>query len=758
MRKPVARKPLHLTGGKALAALLTLTVTAVVLQSGLAVAAPPPVTPTPAPVSTPSPTPTPSATPATTAAPTPGATPTPTAPSSPSLTPTPSATFTPRPIPAITILGAPPPVALPLTTTGVGTAEQATDDVTPANGSVSLVGDGGALVVSVATDAGTYLVGSNGGLAFDPNTGFSGTAPTVSYTIINQTMQTSTSTYTATVTKPDPPVAEPLTSTRGAGAGFQYADTSGIPGTDRVWLLPGPDVGSINYPGIGTYAATSGDGISLDFNADACFAGTAPVQGYRIVDAYQQFSDSTYTASVDNPNPPAGGPLASTGLGRTPQTATAVQPSCVGSTMLLDGINPVTSLTRTDGVYTVDSTTGVITYVPAVGYTGTALTPVAYRVTDSIGQSADGTYATTVSPPPPPTSMPLTSTGVGTAIQGASAVVPIGDEAELLDGGNQVDALTVAGQGTYAVDPTNGSIAFLPATAFLGTATPISYIVSDAYGQSTTNTYTATVTPPAPPVAVPLTSTGVGAAVQSHTVSIPSGGGLTLFTPQKLVPEIEVTGEGIYRIDATAGTISFAPFPYFSGTPSPVTYVLVDVYGQTGTSTYSPTVTKPPAPTALPVSSTGMSGQTQQQTVPIPAGSSITLLDGTTPVTMLDIPGQGTYTLNATTGVITFTPLAAYSGTPTPVVYQLTDLYGQAVQSTYSPVVGAVIVPIASTPVATILTAGESGGGVPTSVPAGSGPLAAAPSGSGNAGQLLLAAVGLFVLMLSGFTLRRRRR
>ena len=757
----IARSP-HALVGRGFAGLLTLTLTAVVLQSGLASAAPPPVTPAPTPSSppTPAPTPTPTATATATATPsaslTPSATPSPTP--SPSATLLPSSSPTPLPKPAVTILDAPPPVALPLTTTGVGTAEQATDDVTPTNGTLFLVGTGGALVVALATDAGTYLVGSNGELAFDPNTGFSGVAPTVSYTITNQSMVSDTSTYTATVTKPDPPVALPLTSTRGAGAGFQYADTSGIPGTDQVTLIPGPDVGSVSYPGIGTYTASSGDGVSLNFSADACFAGTAPAQGYRITDQYDQSSDSTYTAHVDDPSPPVGGPLSSTGVGRTPQTVTVVQPACVGSTTLLDEGVPVDSLTRTDGVYTVDPTTGIITYVPAAGYTGTALTPVHYRVTDSAAQSAVGTYATTVSPPIPPTSMPLASTGVGTALQGATAVVPAGGDAVLLDGMTQVNALTIAGQGTYAVNPATGVIAFIPATTFLGTGVPVSYVVFDAYGQTTTNTYTVTVTPPAGPVAVPLTSTGVGAEIQTSPVAIPPGGGLTLFTPQKLVPEIEVTGEGIYRIDAAASTISFAPFPYFAGTPTPVTYVVVDVYGQTGTSTYSPTVIKPPAPTALPVSSTGISGQAQQQTVPLPAGATITLLDGATPVTTLDIAGQGTYTLDVKSGVITFTPLPGYSGMPTPVVYELTDLYGQSVQSTYSPAVGAVLIPVAATPAASVLTAGASGGGIPTSVPAGSGVPTVPASGSGNREQLWLALAGLFLLLLSALTFRGRRR
>ena len=101
----------------------------------------------------------------------------------------------------------------------------------PVGGTLVLIGAGGAHVTFVATAAGYYYVDEfGGGLLFYPYSGISGTAPTVTYTITNAAMESASNTYTATVTKPPPPTASPLSSTRSGGPYYQYADTGDIPG------------------------------------------------------------------------------------------------------------------------------------------------------------------------------------------------------------------------------------------------------------------------------------------------------------------------------------------------------------------------------------------------------------------------------------------------------------------------------------------------------------------------------------------------
>ncbi|WP_106124810.1 fibronectin type III domain-containing protein [Pseudosporangium ferrugineum] len=86
--------------------------------------------------------------------------------------------------------------------------------------------------------------------------------------------------------------------------------------------------------------------------------------------------------------------------------------------------------------------------------------------------------------------------------------------------------------------------------------------------------------------------------------------------------------------------------------------------------------------------STGTNSDTQRTNLPVPAGGGITLLDaGGRPVTMVTIDGQGTYALDATTGVITFVPVAGFAGTANSVTYRISDAVGSVVTGTYTAVV-----------------------------------------------------------------------
>jgi len=67
------------------------------------------------------------------------------------------------------------------------------------------------------------------------------------------------------------------------------------------------------------------------------------------------------------------------------------------------------------------------------------------------------------------------------------------------------------------------------------------------------------------------------------------------------------------------------------------------------------------------------------------------------PVTTLTIAGQGTYTVNTTTGAITFTPVVGFSGPTSPVTYRVTDSNGASNTATITTTVAAIVpVPLAS--------------------------------------------------------------
>ena len=58
--------------------------------------------------------------------------------------------------------------------------------------------------------------------------------------------------------------------------------------------------------------------------------------------------------------------------------------------------------------------------------------------------------------------------------------------------------VTIAGQGTYTVNPTTGVVTFDPVPAFTGNATALTYRVTDSTGQNASSTIAVKVTPITP--------------------------------------------------------------------------------------------------------------------------------------------------------------------------------------------------------------------------------------------------------------------
>nr|MBR9646257.1 YSIRK-type signal peptide-containing protein [Streptococcus sp. 11-4097] len=314
--------------------------------------------------------------------------------------------------------------------------------------------------------------------------------------------------------------------------------------------------------------------------------------------------------------------------------------------------------------------------------------------------------------------------------------------------GNLVKSYTKAGQGTYTV--LEDKVIFTPEANFIGTADGVVLRAVDANGHSTgwtaltdqhdvenindgthttgTKTMDAVYIPTVTPkeiTADPETSTDVQGKEQKKTPTFTAGAGTenpTPVTPSAQYPaklvdpktgdkvdSVTVEGEGTYTINPTTGEVTFQPLPTFTGTASGVGVSLTAPVGQdkdgnpvtaTATTTYTPTVTAV-TPTADPATSTGVQGETQKGTptftegnseVPIKEGS-VKLLnpDGTEatgPVDALDPSGKkvGEYTVDSTTGVVTFTPTdKSYTGPVQPAKVQAEDKNGTKVSTTYTP-------------------------------------------------------------------------
>jgi CshA-type fibril repeat protein len=163
--------------------------------------------------------------------------------------------------------------------------------------------------------------------------------------------------------------------------------------------------------------------------------------------------------------------------------------------------------------------------------------------------------------------------------------------------GGYLGTVTVAGEGTYTVDPTTGAVTFAPAAGFTGTATPITYRVADGSGATTTAALTVTVSPaPSRPAVlepdVVQAAPGSPVSVDPLANDTPPGG--ATFVPSSLrltdpatgraASPVVVPGEGTWTA-SPAGRVTFVPLASLTGSPAPIEYQVRDSLGGTSRST-----------------------------------------------------------------------------------------------------------------------------------------------------------------------------
>ncbi len=595
------------------------------------------------------------------------------------------------------------PLPQALASTGVGTAVQTVAPVVPGGATVRLLDDGAPVTSLAVPGQGAYAV-TGSTLTFTPVLGFAGTPTPAAFTVTSGA-ESGSGTYAPGVTRPVPPVAGDHTST-GVGTAVQSTVVVAAPtgGTLTLPSGPGPGAasGTVVVAGQGTYTLDAA-AATISFTPLLGYAGAATPVTYRVTDAYGQSDDGTYTPTITAPAAPAAPGGATTGVGTAAQGLTVTVPAG-GSVTLLDASGDPAASVTVPGQGTATLTGGTVTFTPVLGFQGTA-TPVVVRVTDAYGQPVTGTYTATVTPPAPPVAVAHTSTGTGTAEQHATITAPPTGSWSLLDAdGDPAASVTVPGQGTYDV-VSGGRIRFTPVLGFDGTATPVAYRVTDAYGQPAPGSYTPTVTPPAGPAAPGLTSTGTGTAPQLVTVAVPAAGSWTLLAADgSASTSVVVPGQGTY--DAVGTEVRFSPVLGFAGVATPAPYRVTDAYGQTATGPYTPTVRVPLGPVVAPVTTSGVATAVHQVSVPFPAGGSVRLLDGAgPPATTVVRPGVGTWTLDPATGGMTFAPVLGFHGVAPAVLVAVTDVYGQVATSTY---VASVVAPAAPV-VAALTSAGPAG-------------------------------------------------
>ena len=538
-----------------------------------------------------------------------------------------------------------------------------------------------------------------------------------------------TTTYTPNIT-PVTPTAKGTTS-----EGAQGQEQSGTPtfteGHEKAPIdktvpakLIDPETGeptdetSVEVPGEGTYTINPETG-EVTFKPEPNFTGKAQGIEVQRKDTNGTPATAKYTPTV-KPVTPKSDDVVSEDVQGAKQTGTPVftpgKTTVNGKDVTVEideTVKPTfedgstTKEVPGEGTYTIDEN-GVVTFTPEPQFTGKASGVTVKRV-DKNGTEVTAKYTPTVKPVTP-TADGVTTTDVQgakqtgkpefeagkTTVNGVEKTVDLDDTkpATFEDGSTTKE---VPGEGTYTVAP-DGTVTFTPNKDFTGQATGVTVKRVDKNGTPVTAKYTPVVLP-VTPTGKDVTSIGEKGQPQSETPVFTPGttkvNGKTVTVPidETVAPTLEgadkdgkvvVPGEGTYTIDKN-GKVTFTPEKDFVGKAKGVTVKRVDENGTPVTAKYTPTVLG--KTTTENVVSEGAKGQPQSNT-PVFKGDvdttvAPTFKDGST---TKEVPGEGTYTIDAT-GKVTFTPEPNFVGTATPVEVVRKDKNGKTIKASYTPTV-----------------------------------------------------------------------
>jgi CshA-type fibril repeat protein len=392
--------------------------------------------------------------------------------------------------------------------------------------------------VTVAGE-GSYTLGSDGKVTFDPLPSFTGTATAVRYQVADSLGRVVDSTLTPTVLPP--PVARPdtsqgemgerqvvsLTGNDDQGGPGQALDLASVRLCGAGEVSPACSKTQVVVSGEGTYAVNV-DG-TIDFVPEPKFVGTATAVPYVVSDVLGQKAASTVTVTVVPPPAPiavvdlAAGrqgevlvfsPWVNDSGGEIPAGVDGAVDVVPSSIRLCGDGEAVpkctqTSLTTADGTYTVDVKTGKVSFVHVPGFVGRVQSPPTYQISNDWKGAAGSKIASsvlipTILPPATSASSPVALPDSSQGRKGKPQTLPVlGNDAAAATAfdptsvrlcaagetapGCTATTLTVPGEGTYVVGK-DGEVVFTPESAFLGTATPQRYVVADKAGKKTSST------------------------------------------------------------------------------------------------------------------------------------------------------------------------------------------------------------------------------------------------------------------------------
>ena len=378
---------------------------------------------------------------------------------------------------------------------------------------VVLVGGSDAGKTLVVAGEGTWTVDpATGSVTFAPEAGFTTDPTPVAYEVTDSTGDT----VSATVTVGYVPDAVDDSDLRNTIGDVVTVDVLGndvgdfVPST--VVLVGGSDSGkTLVVAGEGTWTVDPMTG-SVTFTPEPGFRLNPTPVAYEVTDSTGDTTSATVTVTYL----PESDDDASLGNTLGEPVVVDVLPNDTGDfdTSTLYLVDPrtgdrVRTLTvRGQGVWTVDSAAGTVTFTPEAEYYGNP-TPVTYEVLNTAGDPVTAEVVITF--------VPRAQDDVDEDnVSGSTVVVDVvGNDRGTLDpasvrlvtpgNGALVTSLVVAGEGTWGVDPATGAISFVPLAGFVGDPTPVGYQVTDVEGNLTTAQVRITYLDPAAQPTAPAT-------------------------------------------------------------------------------------------------------------------------------------------------------------------------------------------------------------------------------------------------------------
>ena len=400
------------------------------------------------------------------------------------------------------------------------------------------------------------------------------------------------------------------------------------------------------------------------------------------------------------------------------------------------------------GTFVIDET-GKVTFTPVPSYTGDVPAievKATATVTNEKNETATVTQTATYKPEIVPLELgktPATSTNLqgleqkGTPTFTGSTVEVNGEQKEvtitpnsytLVKDGAEVTTTpaykkgTTEEIGTYTIDPATGEVTLTPTDkTYTGEVEPAVVQATGSNNVKVQTTYTPTITPVNPTAEASRTS-GVQGKPQTSpivldteetgddkgkTVNFNKGtekgpkeervelnpDTLTLLDGENEVTSVTTT-DGKYELDKANKTITFTPNATFTGEAKPVNVRIKDMNGTKVDTTYTPTVIDvtmegTPKETEAPQGKTQTGKPEFTISSPDVRITGYKLINPTTNTPVddeeIDVPEQGTYRIDKTTGQVTFIPKSGYTGTADGIKVQATDENGETKDAKYTP-------------------------------------------------------------------------